>query len=34
MSGKLVLGAIAVFVVVIGVMAAPDLVRYMKIRSM
>jgi hypothetical protein len=34
MAGKIVLGAIALVVVVVGAMAVPDLVRYMKIRSM
>jgi hypothetical protein len=34
MTGKIVLGAIALLVIVVGTMAAPDLIRYMKIRSM
>ena len=34
MVGKIVLGAIALIVIVVGVMSAPDLIRYMKIRSM
>jgi hypothetical protein len=34
MVGKIVLSAIALIVIVVGVMAAPDLIRYMKIRSM
>jgi hypothetical protein len=34
MVGKIVLSAIALIVIVVGVMSAPDLIRYMKIRSM
>ncbi len=34
MIGKFILGAVALAVVVLGVVTAPDLARYMKIRSM
>jgi hypothetical protein len=34
MVAKIVLGAIALVILVGGAMAAPDLIRYMKIRSM
>jgi hypothetical protein len=34
MAGKIVLGAFALLVIAVGVMATPDLIRYMKIRSM
>jgi hypothetical protein len=34
MTGKIILGAIGLFIIVLGVVTAPDLIRYMKIRSM
>jgi glucose uptake protein GlcU len=34
MIGRIILGVIALVVIVGGVMAAPDLIRYMKIRAM
>ena len=34
MMAKIVFGAIAIVVIVGGVMAAPDLIRYMRIRAM
>jgi hypothetical protein len=34
MAGKIILSAIAVIIIVGGAMAAPDLIRYLKIRSM
>jgi hypothetical protein len=34
MTGKIILGAVSLIVIVVGVMTAPDLIRYMKIRSM
>lgn len=34
MTGKIILGAVGLIVIVVGVMTAPDLIRYMKIRSM
>ena len=34
MTGKIILGAIGLVVVAVAVISAPDLIRYMKIRSM
>jgi hypothetical protein len=34
MTEKIILGAVGVFVIVIAVIMTPDLIRYMKIRSM
>jgi hypothetical protein len=34
MAGKIILGAVGVIVVVVAVIMTPDLIRYMKIRSM
>jgi hypothetical protein len=34
MTGKIILAAVGLAVIVVGVMSAPDLIRYMKIRSM
>jgi hypothetical protein len=34
MAGKIILGAIGLVIIAIGIVAAPDLIRYMKIRSM
>jgi hypothetical protein len=34
MTGKIILGAIGLIVIVTAVISAPDLIRYMKIRSM
>jgi hypothetical protein len=34
MTEKIILGAVGLIVIVVAVIATPDLVRYMKIRSM
>jgi hypothetical protein len=34
MAGKIILGAVGVIVVAVAVIMTPDLIRYMKIRSM
>lgn len=34
MTGKIILGALGLFVIVIGIMAAPDIKRYIKMSSM
>ncbi len=34
MTGKIILGVLGLAIVVLGVVTAPDLIRYMKIRSM
>jgi hypothetical protein len=34
MTGKIILGAVGLLIIALGVVTAPDLIRYMKIRSM
>jgi hypothetical protein len=34
MTEKIILGAVGLIVIVVAVIAAPDIIRYMKIRSM
>jgi hypothetical protein len=34
MTGKIILGAVGLIVVVVAAISAPDFIRYMKIRSM
>ena len=34
MTEKIIIGAVGLFIIVIAVVTAPDLIRYMKIRSM
>ena len=34
MTGKIILGALGLAIIVVAVVSTPDLIRYMKIRSM
>jgi hypothetical protein len=34
MTGKIILGVVGLVIIVLGVVTAPDFIRYMKIRSM